>query len=79
VQVPVNQRPAFTGSEYTHKLEVELNVEIPSTLTDLATNLFLYEDAKVHSNNSSVKDRYYLFINNVGQALEVLSPTDPSW
>jgi hypothetical protein len=78
VQVPVNQRPAFTGSEYTHKLEVELNVEIPSTLTDLATNPFLYEDAKVYSNNSSVKDRYYLFINNVGQALEVLSPTDPT-
>jgi hypothetical protein len=78
-QLPISQRPAFTGSEYTHKLEVELNVEVPSSLSDLSANPFLYEDAKVHSNNSSVKDKYYLFINNVGQSLEVLSPTNPSW
>jgi len=76
VQVPVNQRPAFTGSEYTHKLEVELNVEIPGTLEGLTDNSLLYEDAKLYSNNSPVKDRYYLFINNVGQALQVLSPPD---
>jgi hypothetical protein len=78
-QLPISQRPAFTGSEYTHKLEVELNVEVPSSLFDLSANPFLYEDAKVHSNNSSVKDKYYIFINNVGQSLEVLSPTNPSW
>lgn len=71
------QKPTFSGSEYTHKLEIELNVELPESPD--ATNDYIFEDAKYHSNNKPVKDRYYLFINNNNSDLEVLGPTNPNW
>ena len=66
----------FTGSEYSHKLELELSVGLP---TATSTNLYIYNDAKFHSNNKPVKDKYYLFIKNTSGNLEILSPTNPSW
>ncbi len=74
------EKPLFTGSEYTHKLEVELNVGLPSN-SSTATNVNIYNDAKLHSNNKLVKDRYYLFIRKQtgGDQLSVLSANSPSW
>jgi hypothetical protein len=72
------QKPTFDGSEYTHKLEVELSVELPEPF-DVATNAYLFEDAKYYSNNKPVKDKYYLFINNNNSSLEALGPTNPGW
>jgi hypothetical protein len=66
----------FNGSEYTHKLEIELNVELP---TPPSQNIYIFEDVKSHSNNKPVKDKYYLFINNNNGELEVLSPANPAW
>ena len=73
------QKPDFIGASttpYTHKLEIELNVELP---TAPATNQYLYEDVKKHSNNKPVKDLYYLFINESGSNLEVLTANNPNW
>ena len=67
---------SFNGSEYTHKLEIELNVELPEPPSQ---NLYIFEDVKFHSNNKPVKNKYYLFINNNNGELEVLSPTNPAW
>jgi hypothetical protein len=66
----------FNGSEYTHKLEIELNVELPTLPSQ---NIYIFEDVKLHSNNKSVKDKYYLFINNNNADLEILSPSNPIW
>ena len=66
----------FTGSEYSHKLELELSVGLP---TPPSANIYIYNDAKLHSNNKPVKDKYYLFIKNTSGNLEILSPTNPSW
>jgi len=66
----------FTGSEYSHKLELELSVGLP---TPPSANEHIYNDAKLHSNNKPVKDKYYLFIKNTSGNLEILSPTNPSW
>jgi hypothetical protein len=66
----------FNGSEYTHKLEIELNVELPEPPSQ---NLYIFEDVKFYSNNKPVKNKYYLFINNNNGELEVLSPTNPAW
>ena len=71
-------KPTFSGNEYTHKLEVELNVQLPDLSS--TTNPYLLEDAKYYSNNKPVKDRYYLFINNNQSQLEVIAaPTSPNW
>jgi hypothetical protein len=67
---------AFNGTEYSHKLELELEVELP---TPPSSNVYIFNDVKLHSNNKPVKDKYYLFINNNSGNLEVLSPTNPSW
>lgn len=74
------QKPVFTGSEYTHKLEVELNVGLP-TNASTAINANIYNDVRLHSNNKPVKDKYYLFIRKQtgGSQLSVLSANDPSW
>lgn len=72
-----SQKPAFTGSEYTHKLEVELNVEIPDG-TDQG-NSDLYADVIKHSNGKPVKDKFYLFINRSGSDLELISANSPNW
>ena len=74
------QKPVFTGSEYTHKLEVELNVGLP-TNASTAINANIYNDARLHSNNKPVKDKYYLFIRKQsgGDQLSVLSANNPSW
>jgi len=74
------QKPVFTGSEYTHKLEVELNVGLP-TNSSTAVNANIYNDARLHSNNKPVKDKYYLFIKRQsgGNQLSVLSANNPSW
>jgi hypothetical protein len=74
------QKPVFTGSEYTHKLEVELNVGLP-TNSSTAINANIYNDARLHSNNKPVKDKYYLFIRrgSGGNQLSVLSANNPSW
>jgi hypothetical protein len=71
-----NKKPVFTGSEYTHKLEVELNVNIPA---GPAGNSNLYQDVIRHSNGSPVKDKFYLFINKSGSDLEVISENEPDW
>ena len=70
-------KPAFTGSEYTHKLEVELNVEIPDGTSQGNPNLYI--DAIKHSNGKPVKDKFYLFINRSGSDLEVISANLPNW
>lgn len=72
----VADKRVFTGSEYSHKLELELNVGLP---TPPSANIYIYDDAKLHSNNKPVKDKYYLFINNNSGDLEILSPTNPAW
>lgn len=74
------QKPVFTGTEYTHKLEVELNVGLP-TNTSTAINANIYNDVRLHSNNKPVKDKYYLFISKQtgGNQLSVLSANSPSW
>lgn len=71
-----NKKPVFTGSEYTHKLEVELNVGIPA---GPAGNSNLYQDVIRHSNGSPTKDKFYLFINKSGSDLEVVSENKPDW
>lgn len=71
-----NKKPVFTGSEYTHKLEVELNVGIP---TGPVSNSNLYQDVIRHSNGSPTKDKFYLFINKSGSDLEVVSENKPDW
>lgn len=75
-----SQKPVFTGAEYTHKLEVELGVG-PITDSATAINANIYNDARLHSNNKPVKDKYYLFIQKQegGQQLRVLSANNPSW
>jgi hypothetical protein len=75
--VDSSSKPTFGGSEYSHKLEIELNVQVPTPPE--AANPFLFEDAKYYSNNKPVKDKYYLFIYNNDSDLEVLSPTNPNW
>jgi hypothetical protein len=70
------EKRTFSGSEYTHKLEVELSVSLP---TPPAENSNIFNDAKTHSNNKPVKDRYYVFINDNNSQLEVLTPIDPNW
>jgi hypothetical protein len=72
------QKPVFGGSEYTHKLEVELNVGLPDGPVQ---NANLYKDVRFYSNNKPVKDRYYLFIRKQtgGSQLSVLSANNPSW
>lgn len=79
-QLGSTEKPTFVGSEYTHKLEVELNVGLPSN-TYTSTNANIYNDARTHSNNKPVKDRYYLFIKKQsgGSELSVLSVNSPSW
>lgn len=73
------QKPDFIGATttpYTHKLEVELNVDIPAGTTN---NPYLYKDAQNYSNNKPVKDLYFLFIKKNGSDLEVLTANNPSW
>jgi len=79
-QLSSTEKPTFVGSEYTHKLEVELNVATPVNASTI-TNANIYNDARVHSNNKPVKDRYYLFIKKQtgGRELSVLSANNPSW
>ncbi len=79
-QLGTTDKPTFVGSEYTHKLEVELNVALPSNAST-AINANIYKDARVHSNNKPVKDRYYLFIKKQdgGDGLSVLSANAPAW
>lgn len=74
------QKPIFTESTYTHKLEVELNVGLP-TNSSTATNPYIYNDVKLHSNNKPVKDKYFLFIKKQagGNQLSVLSANSPAW
>jgi hypothetical protein len=71
------EKPTFSNATYTHKLEVELNVGLPTN----PTNSNLYNDAKFHSNNKPVKDKYYLFIarQQGGNGLSVLSANNPAW
>lgn len=74
-----NEKPDFIGANptpYSHKLEVELNVDIPTGPT---SNPYLYKDIQKYSNNKPVKDRYFLFINKNGSDLEVLTANNPSW
>ena len=75
IVLPVDKRE-FTGSEYSHKLELEFGVKLP---TPPSANLYIYSDVKLHSNNKPVKDKYYLFINNNSESLEILSIANPSW
>lgn len=79
-QLGTTDKPTFVGSEYTHKLEVELNVALPSNAST-AINANIYRDARAHSNNKPVKDRYYLFIKKQdgGDGLSVLSANAPAW
>lgn len=74
------QKPLFTGTEYTHKLEVELGVGLP-TDSSTAINANIYNDVRIHSNNKPVKDKYYLFIQkqSTGRQLSVLSANNPGW
>jgi hypothetical protein len=70
-------KPSFTGSEYTHKLAVDLNVGLPTPPVD---NSNLYNDVRLHSNNKPVKDKYSLFINlGANNQLEVLTVNNPGW
>jgi hypothetical protein len=75
-----SQKPVFTGSTYTHKLEVELNVGLPTNASTV-TNPYIYNDVKLHSNNKPVKDKYFLFIKKQvgGSQLSVLSANSPGW
>lgn len=72
-----SQKPIFTESTYTHKLEVELNVGLPTN----TSNQYIYNDVKLHSNNKPVKDKYFLFIKKQvgGSQLSVLSANSPGW
>jgi hypothetical protein len=74
------EKPIFTSATYTHKLEVELSVGLPSN-SSTAINANIYNDARLHSNNKAVKDKYYLFIRKQtgGNQLNVLSVNSPSW
>lgn len=81
-----SDKPTFTGSEYTHKLEIELNVGLPQpasgqTNHPTQTNKNIYNDVKLHSNNKPVKDKYYLFVqkSSGGNDLSVLSANSPNW
>ena len=74
----------FLGDEYTHKLPLELKVELPTssvTHPSLSTNQNIYVDASKHSNNDVVADNYFLFIRKQigGTSLSILSPSDPNW
>jgi hypothetical protein len=70
-------KPIFVGNEYNAKLEVELNVGLP---TAPMANPNLYNDVRFHSNNKPVKDKYYLFINRgANNQLEVLTANNPAW
>lgn len=71
------QKPALNSSQYTHKLEVELRVGLP---TPPAENANLYNDVKVYSNNKPVKDKYYLFVNvGTNNSVELLTANNPGW
>jgi hypothetical protein len=70
------QIPLFTGEEYSYKLPIELNVELPDAPV---SNPNLYKDVIVHSNNKPVKDRFLLFLKETNNSLSVLSPTNPNW
>jgi hypothetical protein len=69
-------KPIFTSSAYTHKLEIELNVDVP---TGPGSNPNLYRDVILHSNRDPVKDKYFLFIRRSGTNLSILSINNPSW
>ena len=79
-QLSTADKPTFVGSEYTHKLEVELKVALPSNAST-AINANIYNDTRVYSNNKPVKDRYYLFVKKQdgGNGLSVLSANAPAW
>ncbi len=71
------QKPALNATQYTHKLEVELGVGLPTPPTE---NPNLYNDVKVYSNNKPVKDKYYLFVNvGANNSVELLTANDPGW
>ena len=74
------EKPIFTSATYTHKLEVELSVGLPSN-SFTAINANIYNDTRLYSNNKAVKDKYYLFIRKQtgGNQLNVLSVNSPSW
>jgi hypothetical protein len=72
-----NQKPSLNSATYTHKLEVELNVGLP---TPPAQNAYLYNDVKAYSNNKPVKDKYYLFVNvDQNNSVELLTANNPGW
>jgi len=76
-QLASNEKPSLNSTQYTHKLEVELEVGLP---TPPVENPNLYNDAKVYSNNRPVKDKYYLFVNvGTGGAVELLTLNNPNW
>jgi hypothetical protein len=68
--------PLASPVPYTHKVQVELNVEVPSGTVG---NSNLYADVINYSNGKPVKDRYFLFINKNGANLETLiaNPSAP--
>lgn len=74
-----SNKPDFIGAiptPYSHKLEVEFNVSVPTGPND---NPYLYKDVQRYSNNNPVKDSYFLFINKNGSDLEVLTENNPNW
>lgn len=67
-----SNKPNFSSAStipYSHKLEVELSVEVPA---GDGSNSNLYADVINYSNGKPVKDRYFLFVNKNGSDLEVL-------
>jgi hypothetical protein len=76
-QLTVAQKPSLNSTQYTHKLEVELGVGLP---TPPAENPYLYNDVKAYSNNKPVKDKYYLFVNvDEDNSAELLTLNNPNW
>lgn len=72
------QKPDFIGASptpYTHKLSVELSVDLPAPVS----NDSLYLDAQNYSNNKPVKDQYFLFVKQSGSNLELLTANNPSF
>lgn len=75
-EIDANDKPTFTSSTYTDKLEIELNAEIPE---GSVTNPYLYADVQKYSNGNTIKDRYFLFLRKTSEGIEVLTPDDPTW
>jgi hypothetical protein len=76
--IDLNQKPIFTGGEYTHKIELKTKILLPDVSSSGNANLI--NDTLLHSNLEPVRDTYYILANvDIENNIRMISPVDPQW